>query len=228
MTPDRYLQQFDSETVWTPNYLYHLAILDEEEVPVTWIHNRALEGTDASAPESWQEWKETGTAFADIRYTLDSAAETPDHSEHRQEERTESTAGRTYSVETETVTVSSSFRRRVYDLYQNKCILTEMEGSPLVTLSHIVPRSDAIEFAEDITNVVLLNWTHHVAFDSGFFTFDPDHRLWVNPAFETDDPHLLETLHDRHGTKIDLPAGAELSAERIRQRNESLDWWPLK
>lgn len=228
VTPDRYLQQFDSGTVWTPNYLYHLAILDTEEIPVTWIHDRALEGSDASAPESWQQWKETGTVSADIRFTLDPVDTTPDRSEQPLEEHDRSTAGRRYPVETETVAVSPSFRKRVFDLYQDRCILTEMEGSPLVTLPHIVPRSDAIEYAEDITNVVLLNWAHHVAFDSGLFTIDPDLRLWVNPAFETEDPHLLQTLHDRHGTQIDLPVGAELSTERIRQRNENLDWWPLE
>lgn len=47
-----------------------------------------------------------------------------------------------------------------------------MERSAVLTLSHVVGRSDAPEFAKDIGNTVLLDWTHYVSFDAGLRTFD--------------------------------------------------------
>jgi putative restriction endonuclease len=40
--------------------------------------------------------------------------------------------------------------------------------------------------AEDIENVLLLDWTHHMAFDAGLWTFDESGRLWIKPGFETE------------------------------------------
>jgi hypothetical protein len=38
------------------NYLFDLAILDEDRVPVEWIHERTAEDSDSKAPESWKNW----------------------------------------------------------------------------------------------------------------------------------------------------------------------------
>ncbi|MDL5362075.1 HNH endonuclease [Halalkalicoccus sp. NIPERK01] len=135
--------------------------------------------------------------------------------------------GTIYEYQVTQIQVSDAFRRRAFELYENKCVLTEIEESPLVTLSHIVPRSDEIGYAEDITNVMLLNWTHHVAFDSGIFTLDTDLRLRVNPAFKANDSWLRRTLLERDGKKLDLPEDVYLSEDRIRERNASIEWWPL-
>lgn len=224
VTYDKYPQQFDGREVWTSNYLYHLSILDEPEVPVSWIHERTLKGTDSQAPDSWKQWKETGEVSDEIRYQPSSQERGETQPTPQGDDREQDTSGSTVEYEVETVTVSNSFRERAFDLYDHTCILTDIRESPLVTLSHVVPRSEAIEYAEDISNVVLLNWTHHMAFDSGLFTFDKDLHLWVHPQFEPSDSWLQATLHDRHGTQIELPEGAELSPQRIEERNDSLEW----
>jgi len=43
-----------------PNYLFHLDVLDEDEVPLDWIHERTLKGTDENASDSWKKWVNTG------------------------------------------------------------------------------------------------------------------------------------------------------------------------
>lgn len=43
------------------NYLFDLAILDEDRVPVEWIHERTAEDSDRKAPESWKKWVDGGS-----------------------------------------------------------------------------------------------------------------------------------------------------------------------
>jgi len=43
-----------------PNYLFHLDILNEDEVQLGWIHDRTSKGNDAKAPGSWKKWVKTG------------------------------------------------------------------------------------------------------------------------------------------------------------------------
>ncbi|KTG11412.1 hypothetical protein AUR64_03925 [Haloprofundus marisrubri] len=208
VTPDRNRESTDDGVVWTPNYRYHLSVLDIPEISLEWIYNRATADSDAGAPDAWTEWKQSESA---------------DDTDPEISTET-STSGTPYSYESSGVRVSESFRNRVFELYDETCVLTEMRTRPLVTLSHIAPRSEAVEYAEDVTNVFLLNWTHHMAFDAGLFTIDTDLRIRVNPEFKTTDAHLLATLHERDGEKITLPEDCEFSTERIRERNEALDW----
>lgn len=220
VTRDKYKQSFDGTRVWTPNYLFHLAVLDADSVSLQWIHSRVKKGTDSHQPDVWERWKTTGEIR---RRQSDEVSQNTKRRDINSEEHSE---GAVYEYQVTRVQVSNSFRRRAFDLYDNECILTEIKENPLVTLSHIVPRSDEVRYAEDINNIMLLNWTHHVAFDSGIFTLDPDLHLWVNPEFETGDPWLQQTLLDRHGEKLELPEGATPSEERIQERNTSIDWWP--
>jgi|GEM_PF-1585661 len=213
VTRDTYRQEYENynTSTWTPNYRFHLTILDVPSVNLNWIYNRITDGTDEGAPAVWQSWKESGSIDQRDRYT-DSPTEEDDY-------------GVEYVTSGSEVRISKRFRDRVFDLYDGKCALTQMQAAPLVTLAHIVPRSDAIEYAEDIENVLLLNWTHHKAFDAGLWTLDEDLRIRVNPEFTTDDPHLRQTLIDRQGEQIELPDGATLSPDRINEHNEELDWF---
>lgn len=56
---ETYPQEFNDRCVWTPNYLFHLGILDVEEVLLTWIQNR-VDGNDDGAPALWDRWKQSG------------------------------------------------------------------------------------------------------------------------------------------------------------------------
>lgn len=122
------------------------------------------------------------------------------------------------------VQVSSQFKQRVYERFNHQCPLTGISHSGLLTVSHILGRSDHPELAEDLENVLLLDWTHHMAFDADLWTLDESGRLWVKPGFETDSQTLDTSLVSRHGEKVEelaLPAD-----EHLERRNSQLDWWP--
>lgn len=141
--------------------------------------------------------------------------------------RSSDTSGRTYDTQSSQVAVSQEFRDLVFDQYNGQCLMTEIDHPTLLTLAHVLPRSDYVEYAEDPTNAFVLNWTHHMAFDAGLFTFDADLRLRVNPDFTPRDPWLRQTLLDCDGDEIQLPPNAEIASSHIKERNQLLDWWPL-
>lgn len=94
----------------------------------------------------------------------------------------------------------------------------------MLTISHILSRTENHDLAEDIENVLLLDWTHHMPFDAGLWTFDESGRLWVKPGFETESDFLKASLIDRHGGKVDELA--MVADEYIERHNDDLDWWP--
>ena len=124
------------------------------------------------------------------------------------------------------VRVSESFKQGVYDRFDGRCAVTEIDHRSLLTVSHVLPRSERPDIAEDPGNALLLNWTHHFAFDAGLWTFDEAGRLWVNPAYEPDDTWMQESLRDRHGSHLDRLQEAGVADEYLADRNESLGWWP--
>jgi hypothetical protein len=137
------------------------------------------------------------------------------------------TAGRKVTQTRAGVRVSESFKQSVYDRFDGRCAVTEIDYRSLLTVSHVLPRADRPDIAEDPGNALLLNWTHHFAFDAGLWTFDEAGRLWVNPAYEPDDTWMRESLRDRHGKRLDRLRDAGVADEYLADRNESLGWWPL-
>ena len=75
----------------------------------------------------------------------------------------------------------------------------------------------------DLSNVLPLSKTHHAAFDRELFTIDQDYRLQVNPAFETESDVLQQTIIDREGERISIPAES-LKPQYVTQHNASLEW----
>lgn len=51
----------------------------------------------------------------------------------------------------------------------------------------------------DLLNLLALNKTHHAAFDRELFTIDQEHRLWVNPDFDTESDLLQRSIINRAG-----------------------------
>ncbi|MFC7047293.1 HNH endonuclease [Halobacteriaceae archaeon GCM10025711] len=136
----------------------------------------------------------------------------------------EDTAGAIREGQQTQVQVSEAFKRAVYDRFDHQCVLTGVENSNLLTVSHVLGRASHPEIAEDIENVLLLDWTHHAAFDAGLWTFDESGRIWVKPNFNTESECLRSSLVDRHGEKVVALAGVK--EEYIERRNDELDWWP--
>mgnify|MGYP006277089737 CR=1 FL=1 len=136
------------------------------------------------------------------------------------------TAGRTVTQTRAGVRVSASFKQSVYDRFDGECAITGIDHRSLLTVSHVLPRAERPDIAEDPRNALLLNWTHHFAFDAALWTFDEAGRLWVNPAYDPDDTWMQESLRGRHGERLDRLRDAGVADEYLADRNESLDWWP--
>ncbi|NLV10248.1 hypothetical protein GOC74_09935 [Halomicrobium mukohataei] len=122
------------------------------------------------------------------------------------------------------VQISDQFKQEVYERYNHRCPLSGIEASEILTISHIVGRSEDPELAEDIENVLLLDWTHHMAFDAGLWTFDESGRLWIKPGFETESEFLNGSLLTQHGEKVD--EFAMVADRHIERHNEQVRWWP--
>lgn len=122
------------------------------------------------------------------------------------------------------VRVSNKFKNAALDRFDNRCVLTGIEHLELLTVSHILDRATHPEIAEDLGNVLILNWTHHVAFDEDLWTFDESGRIWIRPDLESNSQYLNSSLIDRHGAKI--KALTKVDSEYIERHNEQLEWWP--
>jgi hypothetical protein len=190
-----------------PNYLFHFSILDVRELPVAWLHHRARPTVEGAAPDAWTEWVETGTARL---WPLG--------------DRFDDTSGGSRRYERRRVTVSDAFRETVFERYGEACALTGIEGAELLDLAHVLPRSERPELAESPENVLVLNALHHRAFDRHLFTIDREYRLRVNPAFDPAHPFLRETVVDRAGETVSVPADTHPRPAYFEELNASLAW----
>ena len=141
---------------------------------------------------------------------------------------TENTTGQVGSSGGKSEQISERFRRDILSLYENTCLLSDIRGSPFLTVAHVVPRSDDSELVEHPDNVLVLCRDLHAAFDDFLFTFDTDLRLRVDPDFEPEDEFLKRTLTSRDGEQIKLPQpnGIEVTIDKefLRRRNEKIAW----
>lgn len=124
------------------------------------------------------------------------------------------------------VRVSDAFKRTVYDRFGGRCAVTDIGRQELLTVSHVLGRAESPDIAEDPTNALLLNWTHHAAFDANLWTFDEAGRLWVHPDYQPDDDWMHGTLRARHGERVASLRDAGVADEYVTARNEALSWWP--
>ncbi len=88
----------------------------------------------------------------------------------------------------------------------------------------MLSRSDHPELAEDIKNVLLLDWTHHMAFDAALWTFDELGRIWIKKGLDTESDTLRSSLISRHGEKSEKLS--LVSDNHIDRHNDDLNWWP--
>jgi hypothetical protein len=88
-------------------------------------------------------------------------------------------SGSVVQTKRDQVSVSEGFKQDTYERVEYRCPLSGIEKPALLTISHVLSRSDHPELAEDIKNVLLLDWTHHMAFDAALWTFDELGRIWI-------------------------------------------------
>lgn len=135
-------------------------------------------------------------------------------------------AGRLVEERRAGVRVSDAYKQTVYERFDGRCAVTEIGREELLTVSHVLGRADYPDIAEDPSNALLLNWTHHAAFDADLWTFDEAGRLWVHPEYQPDDEWMHGTLRARHGERVGALRDAGVADDHVARRNESLSWWP--
>jgi len=69
-----------------------------------------------------------------------------------------------------------------------------------------------------------MDWLHHYAFDAGYYTWDEEYRLQVNPDFEPASPLLQTSIVDREGEQFTALVEGPVESEFLRRRNEQLQW----
>jgi len=190
-----------------------------------WIEGDGIySGPLAKNIDDWDTIFSYATGEESSHPRADSADDPESETEKRGPSTNGDTSGSVLESERTEVRVSNDFRQQVYDRFDNHCLFSNIERSELLTISHILSRSENPELAEDIGNVLLLDWNHHMAFDAGLWTFDESGRVWIKPEFNTESKFLRQSLLDRHGEKLrDLKMVAD---EYIDRHNNQLDWWP--
>lgn len=190
-----------------PNYLFHFSILNTQSINVGWLHERAQTNSDEQAPLTWRQWVTSGIAQT---WPAGEQLDTTDGTLRRYEQRE--------------VLVSDAFRDETLARYGHACSMTGIRAEPLLELAHVLPRSQHPELAEHPENVLILNTLHHRAFDANLFTVDTDHRIRASPSFEPGHPFLRETIVERQGERVSLPATATIRPTFLEELNAGLSW----
>lgn len=162
-----------------------------------------------------------------LKFTMTHRDAPEQHSEAGRESGQEPDfAGRHVTETRAGVRVSDAFKQTVYDRFAGRCAVTDIARRELLTVSHVLDRASHPDIAEDPGNALLLNWTHHFAFDANLWTFDEAGRLWVHPEYHPDDEWMDGTLRARHGERVGALRDSGVADDHIASRNESLPWWP--
>lgn len=132
---------------------------------------------------------------------------------------------RTYETTVQTRSIPVAFRNAALTWYDSRCPVSEVDHEELLDVAHVLSWSDHPEHRTDPGNVMVLDKTHHAAFDRGLFTVDDDYRLRVVPDFATESDVLEGTLREQHGERLRFPTYRRPSAEFLARHNETLDWW---
>lgn len=132
---------------------------------------------------------------------------------------------RTYETIVQARSMPVALRKAALSWYDSRCPVSGVDHDGLLDVAHVLPWSDHPDHRTDPENVMVLDKTHHEAFDRGLFTVDDDYRLCVAPDFETESNVLERTLLDQRGERIGFPSSRRPSPDFLQQHNETLEWW---
>ncbi|MFC4408137.1 HNH endonuclease [Haloarchaeobius iranensis] len=132
------------------------------------------------------------------------------------------TAG-TYETTAQARSVDPEFRATALSRYERTCPVSGVDHTGLLDVAHVLPWSEYPAYRADLSNVLVLDRTHHAAFDRELFTLDEEYRLVVNPGFETESELLERTILNRDGERVGVPEEA-VDAGYLRQHNAELAW----
>ncbi|WP_161570108.1 HNH endonuclease [Salinigranum halophilum] len=142
--------------------------------------------------------------------------------------------GEPYHAETSDTVVGArslptSFRRTTLARFGCRCPVSGVDHERLLDVAHVLSWSEHPDHRLDPGNVLVLDRTHHAAFDRGLFTIDAGLTLRTNPSLETDSAVLERTLVEADGSTLTLPDPVVLDTSYLSARNEhheNLDWFP--
>jgi putative restriction endonuclease len=117
-----------------------------------------------------------------------------------------------------------SFRRVALARYDGRCLVSGVDQPSLLDVAHVLPWRDYPDHRVDPENVLVLDRTHHAAFDRDLFSIDSSLTLRTNPALETESAILRETLVERDGSTLSLPPCASVDRSHLTARNADLAW----
>jgi putative restriction endonuclease len=148
-------------------------------------------------------------AWADTAWTPDTASE-------------RMSAG-VYETTVRAQAVDPEFRVTVLSRYDQRCPVSGVAHPGLLDVAYVLSWSDYPDRRADLGNVLPLSKTHHAAFDRELFTIDKEHRLRVDPEFETESDVLQRTIVDQNGEHIAVPDEA-LDPAYVQQHNSTIKW----
>lgn len=132
---------------------------------------------------------------------------------------------RTYETTVQGRSLPVAFRDAALAWYGSRCPVSGVDREGLLDVAHVLPWSDHPEYRTDPENVMVLDKTHHEAFDRGLFTLDDEYCLHVAPEFSTESDVLETTLLDREGDRVAFPDARAPAADHLREHNTTLAWW---
>jgi putative restriction endonuclease len=130
----------------------------------------------------------------------------------------------TYETTVAARSLPTAFRDAVLSWYDHRCPVSGVDHEGLLDVAHVRSWSDHPDIRTDPGNVLVLDKTHHAAFDRGLFTIDDSHRLQVAPDFTTESDFLRKSLVECDGQQIRFPGSRRPAPKHLRRHNESLDW----
>ena len=130
----------------------------------------------------------------------------------------------TYETTVTARSLPARFRDAVLSWYGARCPVSGVDHAELLDVAHVLSWSDNQDVRTDPGNVLILDKTHHEAFDRGLFTIDDGYRLQVMPGFSTESELLQSSLVDSDGQELTFPDTRRPSPEYLRTHNEALEW----
>lgn len=195
------------ELGWSPEQT------DMAKQRANWLRSMGLvakQGTNYQlTADGWEFVESAVTDWSGTEWTADPTADSQ-------------TAG-TYETTTHARAVDPEFRATVLSQHDRTCPVSGVDHPGLLDVAHILSWSDYPEHRADLTNVLPLSKTHHAAFDRGLFTIDQEHRLRVNPSFDTQSELLQRTIINQAGERVPIPDEC-LNSDYLAQYNAALEW----
>lgn len=115
------------------------------------------------------------------------------------------------------------FRATVLSAYKNRCCITGLSDSRLLTASHIVPWRTNSDNRLNPRNGLCLNALHDRAFDRGLITFDDELRLVLSAQIESSgNPFVLASFADYEGNRMMQPEKFAPNLDFVRFHREQV------